>query len=157
LRKISHYMFFHRNAIVYIKPESFEDKEKEMIMLFEAKKKYFLAINHRKGDTVSEDDSLLISKMSMKDQSFITYLNKATQAAKNDFATELKCKRLVGEKRIDELYHRLLFARKKQIENYFTDKNIVDRVKFTQTKSVIPTSGYSNVRFYYKGDKPPPD
>jgi hypothetical protein len=153
LRKITRYMFFHSSSTVSVRYYNYESREKEAIVLYEAKKKYFMASNHKKE--ITKDDSIAITKMSTKDKSFVTYLNRATNAAKNDFATELKCRKLIGEKRINDEYQELVEARQKQIESFFRDKNVLDRVSGKSEANTIPASGYSHIDFYYRGNQPP--
>jgi hypothetical protein len=154
LKKISRYMFFHPQSNLTIKPEYFEDKEKEMIVLFEAKKKYFAAERHFKISELSEEDSIEISKFSVKDSLFVRYLDRVANKDGLVFANELKCWILVGESKVNKEYEELVATRKKQIMDYFADKNTSERITFEKAVSTIPPSGFSHCIFRYRGEEP---
>lgn len=154
LKKISRYLFFHPNSNLTIKPKYFEDKEKEMIVLFEAKKKYFAAERHFKISELSEEDSIEISKFSVKDSLFVRYLDRVANKGGLVFANELKCWILVGQSKVNKEYEELVAMRKKQIMDYFADKKTGDRITFEKAVSTIPPSGFSHCIFRYTGEEP---
>jgi hypothetical protein len=152
LRKISFYLFFHPKAQVIITPYYYEEREKEMIVLYLAKRKYYEALNKKSDSQITEDDSVQISKMSIKDKSFIKYLDRVTNAANIDFTTQGKCLRLVGQGNVDLFYNKLIDERKNEILNYFS--KVKDRVTFLKGTDGVPATGFSNYIFNYKGEKP---
>lgn len=152
LRKISFYLLFHPKAQVIITPRYYEEREKEMLVLYAAKKKYYEAINKKADSQITENDSIEISKMSIKDKSFIKYLDRMTNAAALDFTIQGKSVRLIGQGNVDHLYNQLIEERKNEILDFF-DK-VKDRVSFQPGISVVPATGFSNYIFNYKGEKP---
>ncbi len=64
------------DASITVYPQYFALKEKEYILFFEAKKKYFLATNNKNSHSLSAEDSVSVDKMSVKDSLFVHYLNR---------------------------------------------------------------------------------
>lgn len=152
LQKISYYMFWHPQSKLIISPVYFTGLEKETILFYEAKKKYYAHEHHVNPDSLKINDSLEISKMSVKDKGFINYLNKATKASPLEFTVQEKCKRLIGQEEVNKIYGELLEQRKREIEDYF--HKTADRVSFKPAVSTIPASGFSHYIFNYKGTSP---
>jgi hypothetical protein len=57
LKKISRYLFFHPSSSLTISPKYYESLEKEWILFYEAKKKYYLSQKDKKESEFSNDDS----------------------------------------------------------------------------------------------------
>ena len=152
LRKISRYLFFHPRSHLTISPKNFTDKEKESILLFEAKKKYYMDANNLKS--ISREDSVTIFQMSIKDSGVIRYLNKHANPTGLVFGTYDQCRILVGSKKIEEEYDQLLAARKKEVEDYFGEKKVKERITIEKGESVVPATGFSHYIFKYSGEVP---
>ena len=153
LKKIARYLSSHPDSKVTIEPHYFTNEEREMIVLFEAKKKFYALQHHIAVNQLTKDDSLTIARNSTKDTLFIRYLERTVKDSL-DFTTQSKCIAIIGRGRVDALYNDLITARKNQILSFFSDKNISNRVTFENGISEIPTSGFSHYVFYYKGEKP---
>ena len=80
--------------IILIYPQHYEIKEKEYILFFEAKKKYYLSLQTRNAQSFSETDSEYVDKMSVKDTSFVNYLDKHITHTL-EFTTQDKCLNLI--------------------------------------------------------------
>jgi hypothetical protein len=154
LKKISHYLSSHPNSQVTIVPHNFESEEKETLLINEAKKQFYSAQHHIPLKSLTKDDSIAISKISIKDASFRRYIKVMTKDTM-DFTAQGKCLKLIGKAQVDNLYAKLLNERKNQIMSFFNDKNIANRVTFEKGVKEIPTTGFSHYLFYYKGDSPP--
>jgi hypothetical protein len=154
MRKISRYLFFHRNSKLVITPLYFQQLEKEYIMLYEAKKKYYLKEHNLAAENYTEDDSVEVSKLSAKDSAFVKYLDRATNASSLEFTVQGKCQRLVGKARVDKLYNSLLERRKKEILEFFSEKYVTDRVNFKKGTATFPAIGFSHYIFDYRGEQP---
>lgn len=152
-RKIADFLKDNKEASINVKPNTYEQKEKEYILFFEAKKKYFLANNNVVKSPLSEKDSLKIDKMSTKDPAFVKYLHKHVKDSLV-YTRQEKCRRLVGEELIDKKYGQLLKARKEDFMNYFKKDKSENRVNFLDNENVIPFNGFSYYRIQYKGDIP---
>jgi hypothetical protein len=153
LDKISLYMFLHPQSKLTVAPFYFTDLEKETILFYEAKKKYYAHEHHINPDSLKINDSLEISKMSVKDKGFVNYLNKASKASPLQFTVQEKCKRLIGDSEVNKIYSQLIAQRKQEIQDYF--KRVADRVTFKPPVGEVPASGFSHFIFDYKGQQPP--
>ncbi|MBC7387754.1 MAG: hypothetical protein H7329_00950, partial [Opitutaceae bacterium] len=134
-------------------PLIFDAKEKEYIMLFEAKKKYFLESNNRKGQTLSGDDSMNVEKMSVKDEGF----RKFIEARVKDhmlYTIQQKTYHIIGDKIIRKRYDELLERRKQAFLEYFKENGVDSRVKFKKIVPTVPYNGFSEFVISYKGAIP---
>ncbi|MEO5674784.1 MAG: DUF748 domain-containing protein [Chitinophagales bacterium] len=153
LKKISRYMFLHPKSELTVISNNYEDREKEEILFFEAKKKFYLSTNNLKPGALSDEDSISICNMSIKDSFFVHYLNKTVNQDKLEFTVQGKCRKLIGQSKVNKEFNDLVAARKKSVMDFFGEKKN-DRVKFIHGKSTIPVSGFSHYNFHYKGDDP---
>ncbi len=142
------------NAIVDVYPQHYITKEKEYILLFEAKKKYFFHANHRSPLTFTESDSEEVAKMSIKDNSFIKYLNTHLNGAKNIFTVQEKCTHLIDANIVNAKYAALNEQRMHVFLAEFKDKKVDNRVKFMPSEDLIPYNGFSFYKIKYKGEFP---
>lgn len=138
-------------ATIDIQPRLYAEKEKEYILFFEAKKKYFLSVG--KSRFLSEQDSAYIDKMSVKDSLFIKYLNDHVQDSLI-FTVQEKCSRLIDSNYINQKFVQLNKARKKVFMNFFEKEGVQDRVVFSKETYLVPYNGFSFYRITYKGDFP---
>jgi hypothetical protein len=140
-------------ATITVSPQLYTEKEKESILLFEAKKKYFLA-NRSKTDTYfSREDAGNVDKMSIKDEKFVSYLNKQT-ADSMLFTVQDKCNRLLGGTLVETKYRQLNKERETAFLAYFKDKNVQNRINISAGQNVVPYNGYSFYKMHYKGEFP---
>jgi len=129
-----------------------EEKEKEFIEVYEAKKLYFLHKFHKTRRNFTTDDSLGVEKMANKEAGFLAYLNKRISDSLL-FTVQHKSMNVVGEKAVDAKYAQLLSERKKLFLSYFPE-NIRQRLIFYPPTSIIPFNGQSLYEISYKGDVP---
>src|SRR6185295_7492651 len=148
------YMFLHFKSHLIISPKYFEDLEKEAILLFEAKKKYYVSVHNLKLAGISEEYSIAIDRMSIKDSSFVHYLDRNANPSGMEYTVQGKCRNLIGQDKVNREYNEMLVARKKQVMDYFADKKVTDRVTFQHGVSTIPPSGFSHYIFTYTGEWP---
>ncbi|HYV93081.1 MAG TPA: DUF748 domain-containing protein [Chitinophagales bacterium] len=154
LKKISRYMIRNPQAKLIISPTYFENLEKESILFYEAKKKFYASLHKLKPDSLTEDDSIAIMKMSIKDSVFTRYLDRAVNQSELEFTVQGKCRKFVGQSKVNKEYKELIDTRKKQIMDYLADKKVSDRVTFEHGESTIPPSGFSHYHFNYEGEQP---
>ena len=140
-------------ASIDIHPQIYEQKEKEDILLFEAKKKYFMAVNHINKAEFNKNDSVTIGKMSVKDKSFNVYLTKHTDS-RLIFTTQGKSALFVGSAKINEKLKQLSIKRENVFKQPFIKKGVLKQVKFSGSKSVLPFNGYSFYKIIYHGELP---
>jgi hypothetical protein len=148
--------FLEKNTEVSIAvhPYAYTVKEKERINFFEAKKKYYMFINHLNPETFTEKDSLSVNNLAIRDSSFLRYLN-ARVKDKLVFTLQEKCARLVGNEIIISRLKRLDKNRQQTFLEYFKKRSVADRVKIQDTKNTIPFDGFSYYEIHYKGEIPP--
>lgn len=131
----------------------YQEKEKEAILLFEAKKKYFL-VTHSKGEAAFDaKDSIDVERMSSKDSVFVKYVE--AQIKNKTFVTiQQKCLAFVGQKLVNSKYKRVLKSREETFSSYFKANNTIERVKIVAGNGKIPYNGFSYHEIKYKGDFP---
>ena len=148
--------FLQKNPAVSITihPYAYTIKEKERVNFFEAKKKYFMSVNHMTSETFTDKDSLTVDQLAIRDSSFIRYLN-AHVKDKLLFTLQEKCARLVGTEIINSQLKRLNKNRQQVFMDYFKKRGVADRVRILDIKNTIPFDGFSYYEIQYKGDIPP--
>ena len=153
IKKITNFMKNSPEAFIAVYPMLYAEKEKEYILFFEAKKKYFLLSKGIKNQMISKEDSLKIDKMSVKDSVFVKYLNKRASKALM-FTVQDKCYNFVGLSHIIAKLKKLNQERRAAFLSGFQDKDVENRVKMYKEGNTIPFNGFSFYRIEYKGDYP---
>lgn len=138
--------------IITVAPLAYAAKEKEHIAYYEAKKRYSLSTK-AKGYKLSEEDSLYIEELSVKDISFVRYLNEHAGDSMM-FSTEQKCRYLVNDELIETRFQQLNEARKKYFLTAFVETGTASQVKFNATESGVPFNGFSCYKINYNGNVP---
>lgn len=141
------------NASISIVPQVYSLKEKEYILFFEAKKKYYLMTNKMNEQSLSESDFENIDKMSVKDDQFVKHLNKVLKDSMM-FTIQEKCSSYISSSIVDSEYKNLNEKRKNTFINYFKKENVESRLKIAQANTVIPYNGFSFYKIEYKGELP---
>ncbi len=152
LKKIAQFLQETPTASVSVHPIVYEEKEKEYILLFEAKKRFYFS-NHKKSSPLSEEDSTNIEKVSTSDKAFKAYLDKKVRDTMV-FTLQDKCQRIIGNKLVQNKYERLLKEREKVFMSYFQENGLDKRVKIQQDEPRTPFNGFSYYSIKYKGDVP---
>src|SRR6185312_9144818 len=151
--KIADFMANNPTASIVVHPEEYATKEKEYILFFEAKKKYYLACHPEKRATFDEDDSERVDKMSVKDSDFVHYLNKRLKHSLV-FTIQEKCSNIVDTSMVNTKFHLLNKAREDTFLSFFKEKGVAGRVTFAHIENVIPYNGFSFYKIEYNGDFP---
>ncbi len=138
-------------ASLSVEPLCYTEKEKEQLLFFEAKKKYFL-LNHQQS-VLSAKDLLSIEQMSIKDSLFVRYLNKQVGAVMM-YTIQQKCSALVGTYKINSRLNQLMKDRQELFSSYFIANGTYDRVHIKPGGTGIPYNGFSYYRINYIGDIP---
>src|SRR6185437_15047157 len=95
VKKMANFIKQNPDGFIRVYKEQYATKEKEYILFFEAKKKYFLTTYSSSINSFSSADSEMVDKMSVKDSLFINQLNKRREA---NFISFFKIKNV--EKRV---------------------------------------------------------
>lgn len=153
IRLLSKFMRRNQEVVIEVNPMEYGQKEKENILLYEAKKKYFLMSRGKKKSEFIEKDSLEVMKMSSKDSVFIKFMNKHIPSP-SVFTLQEKCVEFVGNKIVTEEYNKLIKQRKHAFLSAIEDKAITDRIKFHSSHEIVPFNGFSYFKIDYKGNMP---
>ncbi|MEI7724874.1 MAG: DUF748 domain-containing protein [Bacteroidota bacterium] len=151
--KMAEYLADNPEATIVVSPMIYAEKEKEYILFFEAKKKYFLLTNHLNTRTFTETDSEAVDKMPVKDSLFVRYLDKFT----NDttlYTIQEKCIGFVDPGLIESSFKRLNIERSNAFLLQFKEKAVERRVKMNVAEDTIPYNGFSFYKVRYKGELP---
>jgi len=153
LKKMADFLEENPATRVSAFPIEYTQKEKEYILLYEARKKYFLARNKKKPKDFGKEDSISVSKMSVKDPDFVKYLDAHNKGIRM-FTVQEKAAHLVGNQVVDEAYARLKRQRKENFHAFFRTNALADRVKIKQSTSLVPPNGFSFFKIDYGGEVP---
>lgn len=152
--KVAKFLENNKEAQIYIVPIEYTAKEKEHLLYYEAKKKYYLNANNIKQANYTEDDSIAVEKMSVKDTMFIRALDKAVKGSDGMFTVMQKCMNYIDTNALNAKLDKLSKARKKSFMASFVDEGVAKRVKWSAEKSEIPRIGSSYYKISYDGDIP---
>jgi hypothetical protein len=153
VEKMAEFLKKTPEASIVVSPQQYALKEKEYILFFEAKKKYFLSQHKKDIAAFSKEDSEEVSKMSAKDSLFIQYLDKHVKDSML-FTVQGKCIKLIGEDKVNARFKDLNEEREKTFLSYFRKEGVESRVKFKEARNVIPYNGFSFYKIEYEGELP---
>jgi hypothetical protein len=153
VEKIAKFLTENPDASIVVSPQQYSTKEKEYILFFEAKKKYYLSLNPGKAKEFSESDSEYVDKMSVKDSLFVHYLNKHLTHTLV-FTIQDKCSNIVRQAVVNSRFNELNKAREHTFLSYFKDKGIDNKISFISPQNTIPYNGFSFYKITYKGELP---
>lgn len=147
--------FLVRNpeASISVYPQQYSIKEKEYILFFEAKKKYFMAAHNINPQSFNKEDSIKVDKMSVKDSLFFHYLSKQIKDTLV-FTIQEKCTRIIDSAIINDKFEQLKKGREIAFISYFKEREVADQVKTFSSKNIIPYNGFSFYKIEYKGEFP---
>jgi hypothetical protein len=152
IKKIVEFLKDNPEAQISISPKNYALKEKEFILYFEAKKKYYLS-KHGESTVLSDKDSVDLARMSIKDNSFVSYLNTQVQDSML-FTIHHKTDRLIDAAVINQRYDELNAARQLAFLEPFKEDKVEGQIKFLQGEAVIPFNGFTFYSIGYEGEFP---
>ncbi|MBL0102961.1 MAG: DUF748 domain-containing protein [Bacteroidetes bacterium] len=153
LSKLSDFLDDNPTAVIVIRPQSYLVKEKEYILLFDAKRKYLTSTGAIQSGDLSVADSTMINKMSAKDSLFVNYLGKQS-SDKLIFTIQDKCRTLIPQSQIDANYERLLGLRKTYFCDFFSPHALKNQIVFKAGNTTIPYNGFSFYKIEYVNELP---
>jgi hypothetical protein len=153
IEKMSEFLAKNPGASITVYPQQYAAKEKEYILFFEAKKKYFLMINKKNVHAFNTEDSAIVDKMSVKDSIFVQYLNKQIKDSLV-FTIQEKCTRIIDSSFINTKFYQLIKDRESAFNLYFKQKRVDNRVIINKSEYVIPYNGFSFYKIEYHGEIP---
>lgn len=154
MKQMTDFLKDYPNVSIAVFPVQYSDKEKEYITFFEAKKKYYLKNNNKDASSFSEEDSINVEKMSVKDSMFVQYLHKKIND-KMMFTMQERCTAFVGVNTITNKYDKLVKKREEVFKNYFNQVGLSERINVKPSKSEVPFNGFSYYKISYNGKIPP--
>ncbi len=152
VERMADFLVENPDATIAVSPQLYSVKEKEYILIYEAKKKYLMSMKSKNNADFSREDEETVEKMSIKDKEFVRYLNRQT-ADSMLFTIQDKCTRLLG-KIVESKYNQLNKEREATFLAYFKDRDVEKRIKITSDQNVIPYNGFSFYKMQYKGEFP---
>ncbi|MDQ3110827.1 MAG: DUF748 domain-containing protein [Bacteroidota bacterium] len=153
VKKMAEFLKDNPDATITVAPVNYEIKEKESILLFEAKKQYYIHQHKITAANFTEDDSVEVEYLSIKDSGFVKYLNRHVTDSLV-FTIQGKCAFIVSNNLVNTRYNQLQERRKKEFMFYFKENGTNSRVKFKAGESSIPINGFSHFKIEYKGELP---
>jgi hypothetical protein len=153
LKGISAFLGENPEAVLTVVPTPNEEKEREALLIFEAKKRFFLHRRKGKSQRLSEEDSVLVDKIATKDPKLDAYLSARTTDSLL-FTIQHKSMNVVGKPAIDEKYRRLNRLRRSAFLSYFTQFQKEKQIHFKKESGSIPFNGTSLYEIHYSGDLP---
>lgn len=153
LQSLAEFADDNPKAIITISPQNYDVKEKESILLFEAKKKYYKQNKIKKSSAFDEDDSLNVENMSIKDSLFVQYLNNNCKYTLL-FNIQSKCAVLIDESIIQNKLNKLYQNRLAVFKSYFESKESLKRLSIKPGANIMPYNGYSFYKIAYQGEFP---
>lgn len=153
IKKLENFLEKNPEAHINIQPQYYTIKEKEYILFYEAKKKYYMKVTGISESSLSQNDVSKIQNMSIKNVDFVKYIDANTDN-KLLFTMQEKCLQFIGSKFITERYIKLNTDRLKTFKSYFKDPSTIKRIGFITSLSVIPYNGFSFYKISYNGEMP---
>ena len=139
-------------ASIVISPTTYSEKEKEHILFFETKKRYYMAVN-KNQKTFTADDSLAVDRINIKDPSLMKFLS--AQVTDTSLVTvQERCYRLVGADLVNKEFDKMVKSRSKSVMELFKKEGTNKQVKITSNTDEIPYRGSSYFKVSYKGEFP---
>lgn len=153
IKKIAGFLKENPEAFISVNPIQYADKEKEHIVLFEAKKKYFLAKNEKQAFDIQDDDSVKIEKMSIKDSTFLKFLAKKIRDT-SLITVQQKCLAFLGKNFVQNKFEMLEATREREFLKYFKENGTEKQVKIMKAANTVPYDGFSYYKISYKNEIP---
>ena len=151
--KIIDYLKKNPEENLNVYPFVYADKEKEYILFYEAKKRFYLLTHGMKAASYTEDDSEKVDKMSNKSPAFVKFMNRAVPD-KMMPTIQQKCNALVGESFVNYRFNLLVKEREREFVALFDKKGLASRVKLHGEEYSIPYDGFSYYKVTYKSEIP---
>ena len=151
--RMADFLVKNPEASIAVSPIVYEAKEKEYILLFEARKKYYLSSRGKDDQLLTEQDSAKIDKMSARDSLFFKYINNLA-SDRFLFSIQEKCENVIGSSLVDARLKQLNKERETAFISFFKDKGVGGRVKISSIENTIPYNGFSFYKIGYQGDIP---
>jgi len=153
IEKLVDYLKDHPDEKVTIVPEIFTVKEKEFILMYEAKKKYYIATRGKKAVSFNDRDSVNVVRMSIKDPEFVEYMDKQVDDSML-FTAQHKAASWIKESEVDSKFKRLADDREKAFRAAFIKNKVEKQVIMKKPENTVPFDGFSLFSISFNGELP---
>jgi len=154
VKAIAAFLDKNKTTTITVYSNDYAKKEKEQILFFEAKKKYFMA-TRGKREIFTKEDSITVNKMSIKDAAFMHLLKRGRGAGDTlMFTIQDKCNFYISNNSVTVEYKKLIRERDSEFKEFFVKNGTADRVKFNTNSDSIPYNGFSRYKIIYHGPIP---
>jgi hypothetical protein len=153
IEKMADFLVKHPEEIITVHPKQYALKEKEYILFFEMKKKYFLMADHKSAESFSREDSAEVDKMSIKLPLFDHFLDKQVKDTML-FTVQEKCSRIIGPAIVNAKFEQLNRERINAFMSEFRKSGVDKQIRIGKSENVIPYDGFSFYQIDYKGEFP---
>jgi hypothetical protein len=153
IAKMADFLIKNQDASITFNPYQYAIKEKEHILFYEAKKKYFLVINNKNSSSFNAEDSAAVNNMSVKDSLFVIYLNRQIKDSLL-FTIQEKCAVIIDSSLVNTKFNQLIKERETAVNSYFKKREVDKRIIISKNENVIPYNGFSHYKIDYPGDIP---
>jgi hypothetical protein len=141
------------HVFINVHPFEYTSKEKEYILFYETKKKYFMMMKGKTAADFSSADSIHVSKMSVKDTDLVRHLGKNLSDTVM-FTLQEKCVNFVGNDVVDASFRKLKASRERSFRSVFIKDGTDAQVTMHKSRSGIPYIGFSQFILSYPGVVP---
>ncbi len=152
VKKIANFLKDNPEATLNVHPIEYASKEGEYILFYETKKKFFLLDRKNKGD-LTEEDSLAVSRMSVKDPDLVRHISKNLSDTVM-FTLHERCINFVGKEVVNNQMKQLVKNRETAFREMFTANGTDSQVRMKATQNDIPFNGFSYFKLDYPGEIP---
>lgn len=153
VEKLVDFLKENPEATITVHREYYANKEKEQILFYESKKKFYLISNKLKEQLFTEKDSEMVDNMSVKDTDFVHFLNRNA----NDsmlFTIQDKCAKLIDSGFVNMKFEQLCKAREEGFNSFFREDELIKRMHLSKRDDVIPYNGFSYYKIEYNNGNP---
>jgi hypothetical protein len=151
IRNIADHLAKNPTETITVYPCHFTRKEKEYILDFETRKKFFLQT--RVDQSFNADDLEEVDNLAMRGGQFSDYLNRAVPQPLL-FTIQDKCALLIDSMLVNVRFSELNAERRNSFLSYFKERNVQDQVVFAAEADVIPFDGFSFYKIEYSDAVP---
>jgi len=148
LEEISEFLKDNPKSSLVVTPIEYEAKEKEHILFYETKKKFYLIANKKKAEDFTSEDSLKVDEMSVKDPALVKHISKNLSDTVM-FTIQEKCLNFVGHQVVDKSFNDLVKTRQASFLEVFKEDGTQHQVKMKPGKNTTPYNGFSYFKFDY--------
>ena len=154
IKKLAEFLLATPSARIVVTPQHYTMKEKEHVLYFEAKKKYYLFIHQKTEHSFTKSDSNIVVKMSIRDSCFIAHMNNQVNQHRY-LKIQEKCAAYTNPAKIKAKLARINSERANAFMEIFIAQKVEKQIILRFAKDVIPFNGYSFYKMDYMDKYPP--